>query len=230
MLDTFRRRDNARAATPGAPNSRTPVAGPQGRIAEGSGDTGRFERLATAPTLADTPKPVTPALEPPAAARPVERGARESARLTVGPDIKLQGAQISDCDTLIVEGQVDACMDSRVVEVAEHGIFRGKVQVESAEIRGRFEGELTAHRQLTIRAGGRVTGKIRYGKLLVDEGGEISGDIAAAASAAADVLAHDASISADQRGPAKADESTRAQEESAVTGTPYRSPGTAATR
>ena len=31
--------------------------------------------------------------------------------------------------------------------------------------------------QLIIHATGRVSGKIRYGKLVVDEGGEFSGDI-----------------------------------------------------
>jgi cytoskeletal protein CcmA (bactofilin family) len=108
-----------------------------------------------------------------------------NARLTVGPDIKLKGAEITDCDTLIVEGQVDASMDSRVVEIAENGVFRGKVQVEIAEIRGRFEGELTAHKQLVVRETGRVSGKIRYGKIRIDEGGEVSGDIAAEGSAEA---------------------------------------------
>src|SRR5690606_8692444 len=113
-------------------------------------------------------------------AEAAHEGPASSARLIVGPGIKLKGAEITDCDTIIVEGEVDASMDSRVVEIAEQGVFRGKVEVDIAEIRGRFEGELIAHQRLVIRETGRAAGKIRYGKVSIDEGGELSGDIAAA--------------------------------------------------
>lgn len=99
------------------------------------------------------------------------------ARLIVGPDVKLKGAEILDCDTLVVEGRVEATMDSRVIRIAEKGAFTGKVSIDIAEIHGRFEGELTARSQLIIHATGRVSGKIRYGKLVVDEGGELCGDV-----------------------------------------------------
>jgi cytoskeletal protein CcmA (bactofilin family) len=99
------------------------------------------------------------------------------ARLLVGPDVKLKGAEILDCDTLVVEGRVEATMDSRVIRVAENGAFVGKVSIDIAEIDGTFEGELTARCQLIIHSTGRVSGKIRYGKLVVDEGGEVSGDV-----------------------------------------------------
>src|SRR6266704_2263310 len=80
---------------------------------------------------------------------------------------------------LVVEGRVEASMDSRVIQIAEHGVFVGKVGIDVAEVRGRFEGELTARKQLVIRATGKVSGKVRYGKIAIEEGGEISGDIAA---------------------------------------------------
>ena len=70
-------------------------------------------------------------------------------------------------------------MDSRAIQISEHGVFVGKAGIDVAEIRGRFEGELTARKQLVIRATGRVSGKVRYGKVAIEEGGEISGDIAA---------------------------------------------------
>ncbi|MCK9381669.1 MAG: polymer-forming cytoskeletal protein [Sulfuritalea sp.] len=98
-------------------------------------------------------------------------------RLIVGPDVKLKGAEILDCDTLVVEGRVEATMDSRVINIAGNGSFSGKVGIDVAEIHGRFDGELTARSQLIIHATGRVSGTIRYGKILIEEGGEISGDI-----------------------------------------------------
>ncbi len=110
---------------------------------------------------------------------PSRSGGESVSKLIVGPDIKLKGAEITDCDTLVVEGRVEASMDSRAIQIAEHGVFVGKAGIDVAEIRGRFEGELTARKQLVIRATGRVSGKVRYGKVAIEEGGEISGDIAA---------------------------------------------------
>jgi cytoskeletal protein CcmA (bactofilin family) len=103
----------------------------------------------------------------------------KGSKLIVGPDIKLKGAEITDCDTLVVEGRVEAAMDSRVMKIAEGGVFAGTVGIDIAEIHGRFEGELTARKQLIVRSTGKVSGKIRYGKIMVEEGGEVSGDVCA---------------------------------------------------
>lgn len=103
--------------------------------------------------------------------------AQSGSKLIVGPDIKLKGVEITDCDTLVVEGRVEASMDSRVIQIAEHGVYAGTVGIDVAEIHGRFEGELTARKQLIIHATGRVSGTIRYGKLTIEEGGEISGTV-----------------------------------------------------
>jgi cytoskeletal protein CcmA (bactofilin family) len=102
---------------------------------------------------------------------------RKEARLVVGPDIKLKGVEISDCDTLIVEGRVEATLDSRVLEITPHGVFQGTIAVDNAEIHGRFEGELTVRKQLVIYGAGKVSGKIRYAKIKVEEGAELSGEI-----------------------------------------------------
>jgi cytoskeletal protein CcmA (bactofilin family) len=125
---------------------------------------------ATQPAAAK-PAPVEPPAEPKPAS--VETGSR----LIVGPDVKLKSAEILDCDTLVVEGRVEATMDSRVIRIAEHGLYTGKVSIDIAEIHGHFEGELTARSQLLIHATGKVSGKVRYGKMLIEEGGQISGEI-----------------------------------------------------
>jgi cytoskeletal protein CcmA (bactofilin family) len=98
-------------------------------------------------------------------------------KLTVGPNIKLKGLEITDCDTLVVEGMVEATMDSRVIQIADQGEFKGAAEVDIAEVHGLFEGELNVRQKLVIHGSGRVTGKIRYGKLVVEEGGQLSGDI-----------------------------------------------------
>ncbi len=127
---------------------------------------------APVPSMA-RPAPIAPDHAP--SARSDEGGSK----LIVGPNIKLKGVEIHDCDTLVVEGRVEATMVSRSIQIAEHGAFEGKVDVDVAEIRGAFQGEMTARKKLVIHATGRVGGKIRYGKMLVQEGGEMVGDIAA---------------------------------------------------
>ncbi len=106
-------------------------------------------------------------------------------KLTVGPNIKLKGVEITDCDTLVVEGLVEATMDSRVIQIAQQGAFKGSADIDIAEIHGVFDGNLTVRQKLVIYATGKVTGKIRYGKVVIEEGGQLSGDIECSVASAA---------------------------------------------
>lgn len=135
-------------------------------------------RPVSAPTSPVQPSPA-PAELPRNAAPTTELA---GSKLIVGPDIKLKGVEITDCDTLVVEGRVEASMDSRVVQIAENGVFTGTATMDVAEIWGRFDGNLTVRKQLVIYATGRVSGQIRYGKISVAEGGELSGEVSTLSS------------------------------------------------
>ena len=121
-----------------------------------------------------------------AAAPAVSQG---GSKLIVGPNIKLKGVEITDCDTLVVEGTVEATMDSRVIEIAEQGAFHGTAEIDVAEIRGVFNGTLIVRQKLVIYGTGKVSGKIRYGKVVIEEGGELTGQIEAGSPVAAAALA-----------------------------------------
>ncbi len=116
----------------------------------------------------------------------------DGSKLIVGPNIKLKGSEITDCEILVVEGRVEASMKSRDIRIAEGGVFAGKAEIDTAEVRGDFEGELTARKRLVIRATGRVSGTIRYGAMMIEEGGVLSGDVAALAAAPAAAKAGEA--------------------------------------
>lgn len=104
-------------------------------------------------------------------------GETESRRLIVGRDIQLNG-EITECDKLVVEGHVEIKLPgARVLEVSPSGYFKGNAEVDEADISGRFEGDLTARERLIVRAGGRVNGKVRYGRIVIESGGEIAGDM-----------------------------------------------------
>ena len=97
--------------------------------------------------------------------------------LIVGREISLNG-QITACDKLIVEGKVEASLsDSRFIEIAETGMFKGAADIEEAEIRGVFEGKLSVRGRLLIRGTGKVIGEIRYGQIEIECGGQISGTV-----------------------------------------------------
>jgi len=113
----------------------------------------------------------------PAAVAAVTTPNEGGSKLTVGPNIKLKGVEITDCDTLVVEGLVEATMDSRVIQISEQGAFKGSAEIDIAEIHGQFDGNLTVRQKLIIYSTGKVNGKVRYGKLVVEEGGQMTGDI-----------------------------------------------------
>jgi cytoskeletal protein CcmA (bactofilin family) len=127
------------------------------------------------PHAAIHPQPAVAAVAAPAASSPATK--EGESKLTVGPNIKLKGVEITDCDTLVVEGSVEATMDSRVIQISERGSFKGSADIDVAEIRGLFDGNLTARQKLVIYATGKVTGRVRYGKIVIEEGGQLSGEV-----------------------------------------------------
>jgi cytoskeletal protein CcmA (bactofilin family) len=129
---------------------------------------------APSPFKADIPRRV---VDIPGAPKRPEGGQVEVRKLIVGRDISLSG-EITACDVLVVEGTVEARLrDGRTIEIAETGLFKGSVEIDEADIAGRFEGEITVRGRLRLRAGGRIQGSIRYGELEVEAGGQLSGDI-----------------------------------------------------
>jgi cytoskeletal protein CcmA (bactofilin family) len=137
-------------------------------------DEGLFRQsppIVPAPAPASTAAPASSHLADP------KHDERKEAKLVVGPDIKMKGAEITDCDTLVVQGRMEATLDSRVLEITQHGVFQGTIAVDNAEIHGRFEGELTVRKQLIIQGTGKVSGKIRYAKIKIEEGAELSGEV-----------------------------------------------------
>lgn len=159
----FGKRD---AALPVSPNHlrHSALGGNQGT---GAASTSSGTSVTGSPALEETTTPEQ-SISP-----PIESGSK----LTVGPNIKLKGVEITDCDTLVVEGLVEATMDSRVMQISEQGAFKGSADIDVAEIRGQFNGNLTARQKLVIYSTGKVTGTVRYGKLVIEEGGQLSGEV-----------------------------------------------------
>jgi cytoskeletal protein CcmA (bactofilin family) len=99
-----------------------------------------------------------------------------SANLHVGRGLKLEG-KIQSCDSLVIEGDVQATIESGTLTITETGEVRGEATVDQAEINGKFDGTLIVKKCLTINSTGRITGTIRYGELKVEQGGKITGEV-----------------------------------------------------
>ena len=127
------------------------------------------------PAVATPPTLSMDVAVPPAATS--QKAEPPGSKLFVGINIKLRGVEISDCDALVIEGHVEATVHSKAMEIAKPGMLKGTALIDVAEIHGEFVGELTARTRLVIHGTGRVSGTIRYGKLIIAEGGELNGDV-----------------------------------------------------
>jgi len=112
----------------------------------------------------------------PAALRAAEAES-DGKRLVIGKQIRMSG-EISGCEKLVVEGQVDATLsDVKAIDVTATGAFKGSAAVDSAVIAGAFEGTLIVRGHLEIAGSGSVKGTVTYKTVAVASGGKLSGNI-----------------------------------------------------
>lgn len=179
----FNRKDRAPDVGEVGKNTLRPaIYEPPGAAASSSPSTPSRSAATSAPTLTNTGAPAATTSSAASAAAPAADGAAMTAVtggsiLSVGVNIKLKGVEISDCDSMVIEGQVEATVNSKAMQIAKPGALKGTALIDVAEIHGSFEGELTARTRLIVHGTGRVSGTIRYGKLIVAEGGELNGDV-----------------------------------------------------
>ena len=90
----------------------------------------------------------------------------------------------------VIEGDVHSKSDFRVdgtikgslkceakVVIGPTGGVEGEITCKNAVVEGRFEGGLTVSELLTIKETANVNGNIRYGKLVVQPGAVLIGDV-----------------------------------------------------
>lgn len=98
-------------------------------------------------------------------------------QLNIGPGITMSG-EIEACDHLVVEGTVEAALKgASVLEIAETGAFYGTVEIDEANIAGRFEGDITVKGRLTIQSTGTIIGSVSYKELSMEAGATLDGSV-----------------------------------------------------
>ncbi len=94
--------------------------------------------------------------------------------VSIGRGIGFTGS-IEGADTLTVETKVELSVKCRLLVVAEDGHYSGKVEADIVEIRGKFDGEITANQNLIVHDKGAVSGTIKYKQIEVARGATLTG-------------------------------------------------------
>lgn len=134
----------------------------------------RVVAIAPLPPPAVLPQPVYTA--PIVAPMPVRESSRK--KMVVAEGITLRGGDILGCAHMAIEGEAYLTIDRcEKLEVLENGIFQGSASVAEAEISGYCKGTLVVKGTLRITGTGHVVGSIQYGRLQVEDGGRIEGEM-----------------------------------------------------
>lgn len=98
-------------------------------------------------------------------------------RLVIPAGINFRG-EIEGCDRLVIagalEGEIKAC---RHLDVLDGGRFEGIGIAGAAAIAGLYRGSLTVEEKLFLARTARVFGTMNYGRLEIEAGGELEGDV-----------------------------------------------------
>lgn len=98
--------------------------------------------------------------------------------LIVTEDTVIRGVrELRNCRQLEVFGYLEGDVAAKSVLVHPNGRLFGKVKSDNAEIHGTLQGDVVVKNLIDIRSGGDVSGNIRYGKLALEVGGNLSAEV-----------------------------------------------------
>jgi cytoskeletal protein CcmA (bactofilin family) len=96
--------------------------------------------------------------------------------LVIGEEAILKG-EIRNCREIEIFGYVEGLLEAGKVTVHPQGRLFGTVKAETAEIFGQLQGDVRVKQLIAIRNNGTVTGNVKYGRLAMEEGGELSASV-----------------------------------------------------
>lgn len=96
--------------------------------------------------------------------------------LFVGAGVVLRG-DVEVPGAASVDGRFEGTLKAKTLIVGQTGHVSGQISAETAEIRGMVDDQLEVKNRLVLRASGSISGQISYAKIMVEEGGSISGTI-----------------------------------------------------
>jgi cytoskeletal protein CcmA (bactofilin family) len=102
----------------------------------------------------------------------------DSGVLVITEDTVIRGVrELRNCRQLEVFGYLEGDVAAQSVLVHKNGRLFGKLKSDNAEIHGTLQGEVVVKHLIDIRSSGNVSGNVRYGKLALEVGGNLSAEV-----------------------------------------------------
>lgn len=102
--------------------------------------------------------------------------AEHSGVLILGEDAILKG-DVKNARRVEVHGYAEGEIAADTVVVHEGGRLYGGVKAKSAEISGTLQGEVRVQELIAIKSTGAVTGNVKYGRLAMEEGADLTATV-----------------------------------------------------
>jgi cytoskeletal protein CcmA (bactofilin family) len=77
----------------------------------------------------------------------------------------------------VIAGQFNGDLQAREVFIDSTGQLTGTTSAEDIEVKGDINDTITSRHLLTVRATGKVKGKLTYADIEIERGGQVSGDM-----------------------------------------------------
>jgi cytoskeletal protein CcmA (bactofilin family) len=86
-------------------------------------------------------------------------------------------SEMHNCRQLEVHGYVEGDVSAANILVHKTGRLFGTVSTDTAEVHGTVQGDVVVKNLIDIRSSGNVSGNVRYGKLALEMGGNLSAEV-----------------------------------------------------
>lgn len=96
--------------------------------------------------------------------------------LVLGADAEIKG-NVTGARRVEVYGAIDGAIEAGDVVVHQGGRVVGPLKSATAEVSGTLQGDVRVQNLITIKSTGVVTGNVKYGRLAMDEGAELSASV-----------------------------------------------------
>lgn len=102
----------------------------------------------------------------------------DSGVLVVTEDTVIRGVGgLANCRHLEVYGYIEGELAAKKILIHKGGRCYGTVKTDSAEVHGTLQGDVVVRNLIDIRSSGSVSGNVRYGKLALEIGGNLSAEV-----------------------------------------------------
>ena len=96
--------------------------------------------------------------------------------LIISEDAVLKG-DVKNCKRMEVYGYVEGDLAAENLIVHEGGQYYGKVKADSAVIEGALQGDVRIKNLISIKNSGSVHGNVKYGRLAMEEGADLTAQV-----------------------------------------------------